>query len=478
MAVCVVVGLYVGKTMMAMAVSQGAGVPFHHVGGSDAGRPFVGESAAWIREIFRKVRKMAESSSTGVAILFIDEVDALGRKRQGPGEDSHKLNQLLTEMDGAAMDDSARVFVMAATNFPDELDPALLRPGRLDRRLSVELPTLEERTDISMRTLSTIKLQENVTEGGGSVAVAAATAAAAADDDDDDGDDGDDTREDSQGSSKRKILSGIIGEATAGMSGADIALIVNEAAISAVMKHGRSTSSTSTYPGVGDVEVREAVRHVVDGWKRTRRAPERERKMIAFYEAARVVASWRLPHVPRARHASLHVTGKQHGGTQLDQWETRLMTETEYEERLVLFLVGRVVEAELTGTMSSRGAHHLQRATSLARHVIGECGFDKGYGMLAAAPTPLSSARRRMVGSGENKIEVSAATDARLDEAVSQALARAQERCRGLVRGEWKEDVLRVATVLLEDDHVDEVKIRELLRDATPATYGGTVAQS
>ncbi len=319
-----------GKTMLARAVAGEAGVPFFSVSGSDFMEMFVGVGASRVRDLFNTARKQSP------AIVFIDEIDSIGRKRGagvGGGHDEREqtLNQMLSEMDG--FDPTEGVVVIAATNRPDVLDPALLRPGRFDRQIVVPLPDLEERLPI---------LQVH---------------------------------------SKNKPLDPsvdlhMVARGTPGMSGADLANLVNESALHAVRRH-------STTIGMEDFE--SARDRVMMGQERdTMILHDDERERIAFHESGHALLAYVLEKADPLHKITIIPRGMALGVTMtLPEEDRHIMSRQHLEDALCMRMGGRVAELLVYGDLSTGAADDLQRNTDLARRMVREWGMSKEIGPMA-----------------------------------------------------------------------------------------------
>ena len=355
-----------GKTLLARAVAGEASVPFFSMSGSDFVEMFVGVGAARIRDLFRTAKSQAP------CIIFIDELDAVGRGRvagavSGQDERETTLNQLLVEMDGFEL--STGVVVLAATNRPDVLDPALLRPGRFDRRVSIDRPDVKGRLGI-------LKIH-----------------------------------------ARGKPLSSsadleMIAKRTPGFSGADLANVVNEAALLAA-RRGREE--------IGQAELNEAVERVVSGpERRTRLLSPRDRRLIAYHEAGHAVVSAGLG-TEIVHKISIVSRGHSLGRTWfLPEEDWHVASQSQLEGRLAVLLAGRAAEEILTGERTSGAQDDLDKATQLARRMVAELGMGE-LGPVSLTP---------MLGDGA-LLSAAVASDAISSEVyaeVKELLARARER--------------------------------------------------
>ncbi|MEJ2070794.1 MAG: ATP-dependent zinc metalloprotease FtsH [Syntrophobacterales bacterium] len=319
-----------GKTLLARAVAGEAGVPFLSLTGSDFVEMFVGVGAARVRDLFQQAQEKAP------AIIFIDELDALGKARgmsplSGHEERENTLNQLLSEMDG--FDTRKGVILMAATNRPEILDPALIRPGRFDRQILVDRPSLPGREDILKVHAREVKLDPDV--------------------------------------NLRTLAA-----RTPGMVGSDLANIVNEAALLAARKNRTAVS-------MNDFE--EAIDRVVAGLeKRNRMMNPREKEIVAYHETGHALVAEGLPNVDPVHRVSIIPRGIGSLGytMQLPTEDRYLMTKSELEDRMVVMLGGRVAEEVHFGEISTGAQNDLYRATDIARSMVREYGMSERLGPL------------------------------------------------------------------------------------------------
>ena len=319
-----------GKTMLARAVAGEAGVPFFSVSGSDFMEMFVGVGASRVRDLFSTARKQSP------AIVFIDEIDSIGRKRGagvGGGHDEREqtLNQMLSEMDG--FDPSEGVVVIAATNRPDVLDPALLRPGRFDRQIVVPLPDLEERLPILQVHSKDKPLDASVDLN-------------------------------------------IVARGTPGMSGADLANLVNESALHAVRRHSSS---------IGMEDFESARDRVLMGQQRdTMVLQDDERERIAFHESGHALLAYVLEKTDPLHKITIIPRGMALGVTMtLPEEDRHIMSRQHLEDSLCMRMGGRVAELLVYGDLSTGAADDLQRNTDLARRMVREWGMSKEIGPMA-----------------------------------------------------------------------------------------------
>ena len=318
-----------GKTLLARAVAGEAGVPFYSISGSDFVEMFVGVGAARVRDLFEQAKQNAP------AIVFIDEIDAVGRHRGaglGGGHDEREqtLNQLLVEMDG--FDQRTAVILMAATNRPDILDPALLRPGRFDRHITVDRPDLEGR-----KAILRVHARGKPWDAG--------------------------------------VDLDVVARRTPGFTGADLANVINEAALLAA-RWGR--------PSIGMKEIEEAIDRVMAGPERkTRVMSEREKRMIAYHEGGHALVAHVLPNTDPVHKISVIPRGRALGYTlTLPEQDKFLATREELVDELAMLLGGRVAEELVVGDITTGAANDIERATKIARQMVTEYGMSDVLGPL------------------------------------------------------------------------------------------------
>jgi cell division protease FtsH len=397
-----------GKTLLARAVAGEAGVPFMSLSGSDFVEMFVGVGAARVRDLFATAQEKAP------CIIFIDELDAIGKARGfspmgGPEERENTLNQMLSEMDG--FDTRKGVIIMAATNRPEILDPALIRPGRFDRHILVDRPSLKGREDILQIHTRTIKVAPEVNLH-------------------------------------------TLAARTPGMVGSDLANIVNEAALLAARKNKESVE-------MDDFEA--AIDRVVAGLeKRNRVMNPKEKEIVAYHETGHALVAEALPTTDRVHRVSIIPRGIGALGytMQLPTEDRYLMTKTELEDRMAVMMGGRVAE-ELTFNEISTGAQNdLYRATEVARSMIREYGMSEKLG-------PLTFERERrplfidtMLPPGSK--DYSEATAQEIDQEVSVLVNRAHQRAREVLEKD-RESLEKAAKILLEKEVLEGEELREIL---------------
>jgi len=397
-----------GKTLLARAVAGEAGVPFLSVSGSDFMEMFVGVGASRVRDLFQTARKQAP------AIIFVDEIDSIGRKRGaglGGGHDEREqtLNQMLSEMDG--FDPSEGVVMMAATNRPDILDPALLRPGRFDRQIVVPLPDLEERRPILEVHCRDKRIGPDV---------------------------------DLQ----------VVARGTPGMSGADLANLVNEAALHAV-RRGSQLVEMKDFDAARD--------RVLMGQQRESLVlSDAERERVAYHESGHAVLAYVLPHADPLLKVSIIPTGMALGVTQQLPLEERHIYKREYiEDSLVVRMGGRVAELLVYGDLSTGASDDLQRNTELARKMVREWGMSDRVG-------PMAWGAQGMVFLGEDLMhsrDYSEDMSRVVDEEVSQILRDQEARARKILE-EHRSGLIAVAKAVLERETIDGREVAHLVDEA------------
>ncbi|MDQ1356150.1 MAG: cell division protease FtsH [Acidimicrobiaceae bacterium] len=397
-----------GKTLLARAVAGEAGVPFLSVTGSDFMEMFVGVGASRVRDLFQTARKQAP------AIIFVDEIDSIGRKRGaglGGGHDEREqtLNQMLAEMDG--FETTEGIVMMAATNRPDILDPALLRPGRFDRQIVVPLPDLEERLPI---------LQVH---------------------------------------SKDKRMAGdvdlqLVARGTPGMSGADLSNLVNEAALHAVRRNADSVEM---------IDFEAARDRVLMGQRRESTVlSDKEKNATAYHEGGHAVLAYVLPDADPVHKVTILPTGMALGVTQQLPIEERHALSREYvEDTLCVMMGGRCAEQEMLGSLSTGASNDLQRATELARKMVREWGMSERVG-------PMAWGSEGAVFLGEDLMhtrDYSDVTSRVIDEEVERILREQESRAIRLLR-EHRDGLGAVANALLEKETVDGAEVGRLVDGA------------
>jgi len=396
-----------GKTLLARAVAGEANVPFFSISGSDFVEMFVGVGAARVRDLF------AQAQTHAPCIIFIDELDALGKARGvNPmgrhDEQEQTLNQLLSEMDG--FDPNTGVIIMAATNRPEILDPALLRPGRFDRHVVVDRPDIIGREEILKIHARNIKLSPDV---------------------------------------ELKVIA----SRTPGFVGADLANIVNEAALLAARKNKESVE-------MPDIE--EAIDRVVAGLeKKNRLMSKKEKEIVAFHESGHAIVASLLPNADPVRRISIIPRGISALGytLQLPTEDRYLMTKTELLDRLAVLLGGRVAEEIVFGEISTGAHNDLQRSTDIATSMVKEFGMSEklGYVTFEKEKQPLF-----LPSSLLPTREYSEDTAKQIDEEVKKIVDETYLRVKEILTGK-KDKLEELARLLLEKEVVEETDLKKIL---------------
>ncbi|MEW6162569.1 MAG: ATP-dependent zinc metalloprotease FtsH [Nitrospirota bacterium] len=395
-----------GKTLLARAVAGEARVPFLSLSGSAFVEMFVGVGAARVRDLFSQAERLAP------CIIFIDEIDALGKARgispvAGVDEREQTLTQLLSEMDG--FDTKKGVIIMAATNRPEILDPALLRPGRFDRHILVDRPDLKGREDIFRVHTARVKLAPGI---------------------------------------DLKVLASM----TPGMVGADIANIVNEAALLAARKN-------KEFIEMADFE--EAIERTIAGLeKKSRVINKREREIVAYHECGHAIVASILPHADRIRRISIIPRGIAALGytIHLPTEERYLLTKSELLDRITVMLSGRAAEELIFGEVSTGAKNDLERATEMAISMV------KAYGM-SEKLGPLSFDRGRplfLEVPWSPPKDYSEETARKIDEDVKTIVVEAYERAKSILT-ERLEKIKKIASQLLEKEVIEGDELKKLM---------------
>ena len=393
-----------GKTLLAKAVAGEAQVPFYSLSGSDFVEMFVGVGASRVRDLFKQATQSAP------CIIFIDEIDAIGKTRDtrfgGNEEREQTLNQLLSEMDG--FDASKGIMVMGATNRPEILDPALLRPGRFDRRIVVEKPDLKGRVNILKVHARDVQLDDSV-----------------------------DFNE--------------IALATSGAVGADLANMMNEAAITAV-KHGRKK--------VSQADLFEAVEVVLVGKeKKDRILSQEERRIVSYHEVGHALVSaiqkdaepvQKITIVPRTMGALGYVM-------QVPEEEKYLNTKAELHAMLVTFLAGRAAEEIVFDTVTTGAANDIEKATKLARAMVTQYGMSERFGLMG-----LESQESLYLNTGRTVMNCGDDTATAVDQEVMQVLKACYEEAKQILR-ENREALDQIAAFLIERETITGKEFMDIL---------------
>lgn len=406
-----------GKTLLAKAVAGEAKVPFFSLAGSDFVEMFVGVGASRVRDLFKNAQEKAP------CIIFIDEIDAIGKSRDtrfgGNDEREQTLNALLAEMDG--FDSSKGVFILAATNRPEVLDPALCRPGRLDRRIIVDKPDLKGRLAVLKVHSKEVRMDETV-----------------------------DLDE--------------IAMATAGAVGSDLANMINEAAILAA-KNGRKA--------VSQADLFESVEVVIAGKeKKDRVMNDKEKKMVAYHEVGHALAAalqkntepiQKITIVPRTMGTLGYVM-------QTPEEEKFLMTKAEMEEELITLLAGRATEELYFDSVSTGASNDIEKATKLARNMITRYGMSEEFGLMSLENV------ESMYLTGHTTLNCADKTAAEVDDAVKAKLKEAYVKSKEII-GANREAMDRIAAYLLQKETITGKEFMTILKevkgepeDAAPET--------
>jgi cell division protease FtsH len=396
-----------GKTLMAKAISGEAGVPFFSISGSEFVEMFVGVGASRVRDLFEQAKKNSP------CIIFVDEIDAVGRHRGAGMGGSHDereqtLNQILVEMDG--FDTDTNVIIIAATNRPDILDPALLRPGRFDRRVTMDTPDVKGRRAIL-----------DVHVRGKPLAA--------------------------------DVNLDVIAKQTPGFAGADIENLVNEAAILAARRDRRSISMS---------ELQESIERVIAGpERRSRLITPKEKEIVAFHEAGHAVAMHLLPEHDRVHKVTIVPRGMAGGYTlSLPDEERRLLTREKFCDQIVALLGGRVAEEIRFGDVTTGASNDLERVTNLSRTMVTQWGMSEKLGPIRYGE------REELVFLGREISERRNYSDKvaqEIDEEVSRLVEEAHQRCHQLLTAHWEKLEL-VAIRLLEIETIEAPEFEALMR--------------
>jgi cell division protease FtsH len=394
-----------GKTLMAKAVAGEAGVPFFTISGSEFVEMFVGVGASRVRDLFKQAKKHAP------AIVFIDEIDAVGRHRGaglGGGHDEREqtLNQILVEMDG--FESGTNVIVIAATNRPDVLDPALLRPGRFDRRVTIDMPDLESRKDILAIHKKGKPLAKDV----------------------------DIER---------------IAQRTAGFSGADLANLMNEAAI-LTARHNRTEITTD--------DIAEAIEKVLLGpARKSRQIDEKEKKIIAYHEAGHALVATKLPHADPVHKVSIISRGSAGGYTlSVPEKDRTLRSHAHFVDELAVLLGGYMAEKITFNDVTTGPSNDLERATHLARAMVTR------YGMSELGARTFGK-KEEMVFLGREISEerdYSDDTADKIDKTVSDYIHNAQETARTILT-ENKNVLEKIVATLIEKETIEKDEFQAIV---------------
>lgn len=396
-----------GKTLLAKAVAGEANVPFFSISGSDFVEMFVGMGAAKVRDLFKQAQDKAP------CIVFIDEIDTIGKKRDGSGfggndEREQTLNQLLSEMDG--FDGKKGVVILAATNRPESLDKALLRPGRFDRRVPVNLPDLQGREAILKVHSQKVKMEDNIDFNA-------------------------------------------IARSTAGASGAELANIINEAALRAV-RMGRDK--------IGQSDLEESVEVIIAGYQRKGAViSEREKEIIAYHEIGHaLVAAKQENTAPVHKITIIPRTSGALGYTmQVEEEETVLLTKQEALNKIAVYTGGRAAEEVMFGCVTSGASNDIEQATKLARAMVTRLGMSDKFGMMA-----LETVTNQYLG-GDTSLACSPETSTLIDKEVQTIINDAHKKARNILE-ENKDKLIELSKYLLEKETITGAEFMKILNKA------------
>ncbi len=399
-----------GKTLLAKAIAGEAKVPFFSISGSEFIEMFVGMGAARVRDLFKEAQKKAP------CIVFIDEIDAIGKKRDNGAfgsndEREQTLNQLLSEMDG--FDGSKGVIILAATNRPESLDAALLRPGRFDRRIPVELPDLNGREAILKVHAKDVKMRDDV--------------------------------------DLKKIA-----RSTPGASGAELANIINEAALCAV-RNKRDK--------VTNVDLEQAVDIIIAGYQRKSMViSEEEKKNTAYHEIGHALVAASQTHSAPVEKITIipHTNGSLGYTMQVDEQEKVNYTKEDLFTKIVTFTGGRAAEEVVFNHMTAGASNDIEQATRLARAMVTRFGMTEEFGMMG-----METIQNAYLG-GDATLTCSETTLAKVDMKVMEIIKEAHAKALAILR-EHREDLDRLAAYLLEKETITGVEFMAILNNEDPA---------
>ncbi|MCD8334316.1 MAG: ATP-dependent zinc metalloprotease FtsH, partial [Clostridiales bacterium] len=393
-----------GKTMLAKAVAGEANVPFFSISGSEFVEMFVGMGASKVRDLFKQAKEKAP------CIVFIDEIDAIGKKRDGQlgGNDEREqtLNQLLTEMDG--FEGNNGVIILAATNRPESLDPALTRPGRFDRRVPVELPDLKGREEILKVHAKKIKLADDVDFH-------------------------------------------TIARMASGTSGAELANIVNEAAL-------RAVRDNRTFVTQADLE--ESIEVVIAGYqKKNAIMSDAEKKVVAYHEIGHaLVAAMQTDSAPVQKITIIPRTSGALGYTmQVEQNDKCLLTKEELENKIATYTGGRAAEEIVFGQITTGASNDIEQATKLARAMITRYGMNEDFDMVA-----METVNNQYLG-GDTSLACSAETQKEIDKKVVALVKEQHEKAKQILR-ENRDALDRLAQYLYEKETITGDEFMHILK--------------
>ena len=399
-----------GKTLLARAVAGEAGVPFFSVSASEFVEMFVGVGASRVRDLFEQAKRSSP------CIVFIDEIDAVGRQRGAGLGGSHDereqtLNQILVEMDG--FDSSVNVIVVAATNRPDVLDPALLRPGRFDRQVVLDRPDIQGRRAILDVHTRGKPVEENVSIEG-------------------------------------------LARQTSGFSGADLENLVNEAAILAARRNKKT---------VGRSELTEAIDRVIAGPQRKSRViSERERLMTAYHEAGHALVARMLPHADPVRKVSIVARGMAGGYTRTVPDEDRMFkTKAQFKDDIAVFMAGQVSEQQVFEEISTGASNDIERATAIARRMVTEFGMSELGPLAFGKKDELVFLGREISEQRNYSDEIAFKIDEQIRRIVDEAHAKAKE----IVTVHF-DRLDAIANLLIREETIDDDQLEALFDQPRP----------
>ena len=392
-----------GKTMLAKAVAGEADVPFFSMSGSEFVEMFVGMGASKVRDLFKQAKEKAP------CIVFIDEIDAIGKKRDGQlgGNDEREqtLNQLLTEMDG--FEGNNGVIILAATNRPESLDPALTRPGRFDRRVPVELPDLKGREEILKVHARKIKVAEDVDFGK-------------------------------------------IARMASGASGAELANIVNEAALRAV-RDGRRFANQA--------DLEESIEVVIAGYqKKNAIMTDHEKHIVAYHEIGHALVAAKQTHSAPVQKITIvpRTSGALGYTMQVEEGNHYLMSKEEIENKIATFTGGRAAEEVVFGSVTTGASNDIEQATKLARAMITRYGMSEDFDMVA-----METVTNQYLG-GDTSLACSAETQAQIDRQVVALVKKQHDKAVGILTDN-REKLDELAKFLYEKETITGEEFMEIL---------------
>ena len=392
-----------GKTMLAKAVAGEANVSFFSMSGSEFVEMFVGMGAAKVRDLFKQAKEKSP------CIVFIDEIDAIGKKREGNigGNDEREqtLNQLLTEMDG--FEENSGVIILAATNRPESLDPALTRPGRFDRRVPVELPDLKGREEILRVHAKKVKASQNIDFGK-------------------------------------------IARMASGASGAELANIVNEAALRAV-RNGRKT--------VIQEDLEESIEVVIAGYqKKNAILTDKEKMIVSYHEIGHALVAAKQSHSAPVQKITIvpRTSGALGYTMQVDEGNHYLMSKEEIENKIATYTGGRAAEEVIFGSVTTGASNDIEQATKLARAMITRYGMSDDFGMVA-----LETVNNQYLG-GDASLVCSAETQTLIDKQVVELIKKEYEKAKKILT-ENRSKLDKLAQFLYEKETITGEEFMEIL---------------